>query len=164
MIIYFMLVFFIFYIFEAFNYIVVSLQWIIFIVKVKSRNHPVIHKKQYLVGDVHKCLQQHRQKDAYCALGINWTDYYPQENLNFVLGEASGSFRVGAFCFGRYEPRAYVDGQPPPEITSLDGELLWKMMKVPVMIIINYRKYIWSFILCLSFLYFIYLKLSITLL
>ena len=98
--------------------------------KVKSRSHPVIHKKQYLVRDIHTCLRKTRQKNTFCALGINWTDYYPQENLNFVLGEASGNFSVGAFCFGRYEPKAYNNGEPPPEITAVDGKLLWKMIKV----------------------------------
>lgn len=104
----------------------VSAQW-----RVKRRLHPVIQKEQVLVGDVQKCLKRDLQQDAYCALGICWTDLYPQENLNFILGEASGVLRVAAFCFGRFEPKAYRDGEPPPPITGVDGPLLWKMIKVP---------------------------------
>jgi hypothetical protein len=97
---------------------------------VSVRSHHVTQKKQYMASDIYKNLGKVLPKDGYCILGISWTDLYPSEDLNFVLGEASQENRAGAFCFGRYEPKAYKDGQAPPPLDRIDGEILWRMLKV----------------------------------
>ena len=96
---------------------------------ITTRNHKITGKKQYLASDVNCSLGKHMPKDGFCMLGISWTDLYPQEDLNFVLGEAAVKYNSATFCFGNYEPKSYVDGQEP--ITEIDGTILWRMIKVP---------------------------------
>lgn len=98
--------------------------------KVQSRYHHMTGKKQLLVGDVHEGLKKILPKDGCCVVGITWTDLYPCEDLNFVLGEATVEHRCAAFCFGRYEPKCYVDGKVPAQIENIDGFIIWKMLKV----------------------------------
>ncbi len=96
---------------------------------VRSRHHRLTKMLQFLVGDIHKNLKTILPKDGYCILGISWTDLYPCEDLNFVLGEASANLKCGAFSFGRFEPKAFHGTLPPP-IQKIDGQLIWKMIKV----------------------------------
>ncbi|CAH1786939.1 unnamed protein product [Owenia fusiformis] len=98
--------------------------------KITRRNHKTTGQKQQLVTDVIAYLSKQRPKDGFCMLGLTWTDLYPTPELNFVLGEASMPEYAGAFSFGRYEPKSYKDGVPPPEIERFDGFLIWKMLKV----------------------------------
>ena len=51
---------------------------------------------------------------------------------SLFLGEASSELRCATFCFGRYEPKAYVNGVAPPAIDSVTPQLIWKMLKVIV--------------------------------
>ena len=88
------------------------------------------NEKQYLVKDIQKCLQRNIPRNSYCSVGISWTDLYPSEDLNFVLGEAHSALNAGVLSFGRFEPKAYKDGQVPPPIESFNGKLLWRMLKV----------------------------------
>ena len=97
---------------------------------VTSRYHSKTKQKQFLVGDIQRSLLKNLPKDGFCSLGISWTDLYPSEDLNFVLGEANSGTYSGAFCFGRFEPKAYQGDIPPPPIEKVDGKLLWKMLKV----------------------------------
>ena len=80
--------------------------------------------------DIQKCLQRTIPRNSYCSVGISWTDLYPSEDLNFVLGEAHSALNAGVLSFGRFEPKAYKDGQVPPPIENFDGKLLWRMLKV----------------------------------
>ena len=97
---------------------------------VKSRHHHMTGKKQLLVGDVHTGLTKILPKDGCCIVGVTWTDLYPCEDLNFVLGEASVEHKCAAFCFGRYEPKCYIDGKEPAQMKEIDGFIIWKMLKV----------------------------------
>ncbi|XP_013421016.1 archaemetzincin-2 [Lingula anatina] len=97
--------------------------------KIKNRIHAVTEQKQLLVGDVCHQLKKRLPADGYCILGITWTDLYPCEDLNFVLGEASLLNRSGALSFGRFEPKTFVRGETR-DISSIDAKLLWKLIKV----------------------------------
>ena len=95
---------------------------------ITSRYHKITEKKQYLVTDINKQLKDHIPADGFCLLGLTWTDLYPSEDMNFVLGEASAKLCTATFCFGHYEPKSYCEGKKP--IEALDGFILWRMLKV----------------------------------
>ena len=44
-------------------------------------------------------------EDAVCYLAITMADLYPDENWNFVFGQASLSHRIGVYSMARYFPR-----------------------------------------------------------
>ena len=50
------------------------------------RHHKKTGEKQLLVSDIYSNMKKAVPSDGYCMLGITWTDLYPSENLNFVLG------------------------------------------------------------------------------
>ncbi|XP_060590794.1 archaemetzincin-2-like [Ruditapes philippinarum] len=97
--------------------------------KIKSRLHHKTQKKQYFVQDFYKSLQKSMPSDGRCIMGISWTDLYPTEKLNFVLGEANYGTMSGIFCFGRYEPKFY-DPDTHRDITEINGKLMWRILKV----------------------------------
>ncbi|XP_071957136.1 archaemetzincin-2-like [Antedon mediterranea] len=109
-------------------------------VKFKTRYHSVTGKKQILVSDLYSSLHSsfNIPRSNY-ILALTWTDLYPTEELNFVLGEASYSCRCAVFGFGRYEPKSYVStpdgdnankGITDENKLALDGQLLWKLIRV----------------------------------
>lgn len=51
------------------------------------RYHKKTSEKQLLVSDIYKQMGEHLTDDTFAMLGITWTDLYPSESLNFVLGE-----------------------------------------------------------------------------
>lgn len=95
---------------------------------ITSRHHKITKKKQYLVTDINEQMKLAIPKDGYCMLGVTWTDLYPSEELNFVLGEAAARHYTATFCFGHYEPKSYCEGKQP--IEQIDGFILWRMLKV----------------------------------
>ncbi|KAL4225403.1 hypothetical protein ACF0H5_016093 [Mactra antiquata] len=97
--------------------------------KIKTRLHHVTQKKQNYIGDFHKCLRKVIPRDAFCLVGITWTDFYPSDKLNFVLGEANFFSRTAGVCFGRYEPKTY-DPSTHQDITQLDWKIMWRLLKV----------------------------------
>jgi hypothetical protein len=96
---------------------------------ITTRNHKVTGKKQYLVSDFYPRLKKWKPKNSYCIMGISWTDLYPTESLNFVLGEASKRHRSGVFSFGRFEPKIF-DKKNSRDIEKIDIHILWKLLKV----------------------------------
>ncbi|XP_053385165.1 archaemetzincin-2-like isoform X1 [Mercenaria mercenaria] len=96
---------------------------------IKSRLHHKTGQKQYFVRDFYETLQKVMPSDGFCIMGISWTDLYPTEDLNFVLGEANFMTNSGIFCFGRYEPKAF-NPDTHKDITELDGKILWRILKV----------------------------------
>ncbi|XP_078586223.1 archaemetzincin-2-like [Branchiostoma floridae x Branchiostoma japonicum] len=74
-----------------------------------KRVHKNTNQKQVLVGDLFSYLQRMCPPDGYSVVGISWTDLYPSEELNFVLGEASFVQNSAAISFGRFEPKLYKD-------------------------------------------------------
>lgn len=61
-------------------------------------------KKQWKTGDILTWMKQKLPADGYAMLAVTMTDLYPDENWNFVFGQASLSNRVGVFSFARYHP------------------------------------------------------------
>lgn len=96
---------------------------------ITSRLHKKTGQKQFYVRDFHKKLQCVKPSDGFCIIGISWTDLYPTEDLNFVLGEANFATKSGIFCFGRYEPKTF-DPETHKDITELDGKIFWRILKV----------------------------------
>ncbi|KAJ8024094.1 Archaemetzincin-2 [Holothuria leucospilota] len=99
------------------------------------RKHPVTGKRQLLVSDFYGKMHEVTKlpKSDY-ILGLTWTDLYPKEELNFVLGEASYHHKCGVFSFGRFEPQTF-EGQATSDNEDdtdleLDGEIVWKMLRV----------------------------------
>ena len=52
--------------------------------------------------DVQLYLKTVIPKDAICLCGLSWFDFYPSEELNHILGEASYPFSTVAVSFGHY--------------------------------------------------------------
>jgi len=72
-----------------------------------TRLNPVTRNFQILTLDVLVFLRQHMPKDAFCVLAVTMEDLYPEENWNFVFGQASVNTGVGVFSFARYDPAFY---------------------------------------------------------
>ena len=98
--------------------------------EVKRRIHDQTNEGQMLASDLHRCLGKSLPRDGSCILGLSWTDLYPTEDLNFVLGEASPERKCAMFSFGRFQPKLYSEGAPPEPLSKVDGDLIWKMVKV----------------------------------
>ncbi|KAL3841623.1 hypothetical protein ACJMK2_019737 [Sinanodonta woodiana] len=96
---------------------------------ITTRVHPKTGKQQYLVSDFYSKLRSVMPKNGYCIMGITWTDLYPKEELNFVLGEASGAHKSGVFSFGRFEPKSY-NPEMSSDIFEIDEKILWRLLKV----------------------------------
>ncbi|MFC7339272.1 archaemetzincin [Haloferula chungangensis] len=73
-------------------------------VKARSRVNSWSGKKQWNSRDILKWLPQELPNDAYAMLAVTMTDLYPDEQWNFVFGQASIRNRVGVFSFARYHP------------------------------------------------------------
>ncbi|XP_060082305.1 archaemetzincin-2-like [Ylistrum balloti] len=95
---------------------------------ITSRHHKKTGKFQYLVTDFFPLLANICPKDGYCIMGLIWSDLYPKEELNFVLGEAHNSFKSGIVSFGRFEPKTYIEGIHQ-DIISVTTEVVWKLLK-----------------------------------
>ena len=97
---------------------------------VTSRHHSVTNKKQFLVGDLYRNLHQATGiPHKHYILGLTWTDLYPKEELNFVLGEAAAGNRCAVLGFGRFEPKTYKGEDEEVEL-QMDGKLLWQLLRV----------------------------------
>lgn len=96
---------------------------------IKTRNHHKTGTKQYFVSDFFPRLKKVLPSDGYCVMGMSWTDLYPTEQLNFVLGEAHYAHRAGIFCFGRFEPKTF-DPDTHTDITEINDSLMWRILKV----------------------------------
>ncbi|XP_050411232.1 archaemetzincin-2 [Patella vulgata] len=97
--------------------------------QIRSRHHSVTEQKQYYVGDFFPYLQRLIPSNGLCILGLTWTDLYPQDDLNFVLGESSAVHKSAMFCFGRYEPKGF-DKETHQDIKEVDGLLIWKLLRI----------------------------------
>lgn len=97
---------------------------------VTSRFHSVTNKKQFLVGDLYTNLHKAASVPTkHYILGMTWTDLYPKEELNFVLGEASAWHRCAVLSFGRFEPKTYKADEEEVEL-QMNGDLLWQLLRV----------------------------------
>ncbi|MGB6222857.1 archaemetzincin [Haloferula sp.] len=73
-------------------------------VKARSRVNRMSGKKQWNSRDILGWLPRQLPADGYAMLAVTMTDLFPDENWNFVFGQASIKNRVGIFSFARYHP------------------------------------------------------------
>lgn len=73
-------------------------------VPAKERINSMSAKKQWKSTDILRWLPRKLPADAYAMIAVTMTDLYPDENWNFVFGQASTKQRVGVFSFARYHP------------------------------------------------------------
>jgi len=64
-------------------------------------------RPQVRTGDILEWLKARLPADAYCLTAVTMVDLYPDDNWNFVFGEATLAERVGVFSFCRYDPAFY---------------------------------------------------------
>jgi archaemetzincin len=74
---------------------------------VGNRINDYTEKPQYNAKDILIKLQKSLKPDAFCLLGVAFTDLYPKDEWNFVFGLASIRDRTGVFSFARYDPRFF---------------------------------------------------------
>jgi archaemetzincin len=74
---------------------------------IASRRNPALGHRQLRTGDLIALLKTRLPGDAYALLGLTLEDLYPDENWNFVFGQASTRDRVGVYSLSRYDPRFY---------------------------------------------------------
>lgn len=108
-------------------------QYLIEDVRPVERRHSLTHRRQFLVTDFYTKMHVATgiPKSEY-ILGLTWTDLYPCDELNFVLGEASHQHKTGVFSFGRFEPQTFDEETALDEddALQLDGDIIWKMLRV----------------------------------
>ena len=71
---------------------------------------------QLLAPDVTGYLKARLPRDGYCMIGLTALDLYPQDDWNFVFGQASLSERVGVFSSARYDDSFFGDPPSPPQL------------------------------------------------
>ena len=86
---------------------------------------------QLLAADLNKqlsrfCLPSH----SFGVVGITWTDLFPHKKENFALGESSPEHHSAVVSFGRFETNGSAQQTQYADITGVDGDLIWKMIKV----------------------------------
>ncbi|MDA8745920.1 archaemetzincin [Rubripirellula amarantea] len=62
--------------------------------------------RQILSTDILRWLESRVPDDAFCLLAVTMVDLYPDDQWNFVFGQASLTNRVGVYSFVRYRPDA----------------------------------------------------------
>ncbi len=63
-------------------------------------------------------VKQSLPRDACCLLGITMLDLYPDQEWNYVFGQASLTDRVGVFSFARFDP-SFLDEPRPADLEQL---------------------------------------------
>ena len=87
-------------------------------------------------------LNQHLSKfclpsDAFGVVGITWTDLFPNDEENFVLGKSDPEHHSAVVSFGRFD----TNQAQCADISQVDDNLIWKMIKVGFNLhYLNYRK------------------------
>ena len=76
-------------------------------------------------------LNQHLSKsclplDAYGVVGITWTDLFPNDKENFVLGKSDPEQHSAVVSFGRFD----TNQAQYEDVSQVDDNLIWKMIKV----------------------------------
>ena len=83
-----------------------------------TRKNSSTGNRQILTWDVLALLKHRLPEDAYVILAVTMEDLYPENNWNFVFGQASLQDRVGVYSFARYDPAFYgkKHGEDYPQI------------------------------------------------
>mmetsp|Transcript_8645 Transcript_8645/g.22335 ORF Transcript_8645/g.22335 Transcript_8645/m.22335 type:complete len:422 (+) Transcript_8645:109-1374(+) len=96
--------------------------------RVRARSRPScagkVRWRQLLTTDLHDHLDSIKAKtpDAFAVLGLTMHDLYPDDDFNFVFGEASSILGTGVFSFARLRPgfpRHPAGGRLGPEHAGL---------------------------------------------
>lgn len=73
-------------------------------VPAEERINRMSAKKQWKSRDILRWLPEKLPRDGYAMIAVTMTDLYPDDDWNFVFGQASTKNRVGVFSFARYHP------------------------------------------------------------
>jgi len=68
--------------------------------------------------------------DTFGVVGITWTDLFPSDEENFTLGETDNQRHSAVVCFGRFDTSRTNQPGQHADISRVDGDLVWKMIKV----------------------------------
>ncbi|XP_065909395.1 archaemetzincin-2-like [Dysidea avara] len=82
--------------------------------KCKSRHHMVddnVIREQLMVSGIFAYMRRVKPRDAYCVLAVTMMDLYPDDNWNFVFGQASPQEGIGVFSFARNHPYFFERGK-----------------------------------------------------
>jgi archaemetzincin len=76
-------------------------------VPAKRRTNKNTQKLQLLTSDILEWLPSCKPRDAYALIAVTMEDLYPDEQWNFVFGQAMLQGGAGVFSFARYDPAFY---------------------------------------------------------
>lgn len=76
-------------------------------VPAKRRTNKHTHNLQLLSPDILNWLSSQKPRDSYALVAVTMEDLYPDEQWNFVFGQATLHGGTGVFSFARYDPAFY---------------------------------------------------------
>lgn len=83
-----------------------------------SRINTGTGQRQLLTRDILAWLKPRVPPDGFFILGVTMTDLYPDDDWNYVFGQASLRERVGVYSFARYDPR-FFGGEADDDVERL---------------------------------------------
>ncbi|XP_065909461.1 archaemetzincin-2-like [Dysidea avara] len=107
--------------------------------KCKSRQHMVddkVVREQLMVSGIFAYMKSVKPRDAYCVVAVTMMDLYPNDEWNFVFGQASLQQGIGVFSFARYHPNFFERDKSVAidtlhQLTPDDYQMLrWRAIKV----------------------------------
>ncbi len=78
-----------------------------------SRTNKHTKKLQLKTPDILAILAKRLPDDAFCVMAFTMIDLYPDDDWNYVFGQASLKERVGVFSFARYESSFFGEAAKP---------------------------------------------------
>ncbi|XP_075253618.1 archaemetzincin-2-like [Convolutriloba macropyga] len=96
-----------------------------------TRYHNRTKKFQILSTSLIKLAVQYvseREPKYQCLIVVSWHDLYPEEKMNFELGQGSSLYRCAVMSFGRFEPSSFQAGQS--DLQHLTTKIIWQFLKV----------------------------------
>lgn len=74
--------------------------------------------RQLNTRSILKMLKETKPLESHCVMGLTMEDLYPEDDWNYVFGEASPGDRLGIFSFARYSPLFYDEENVDRELTA----------------------------------------------
>ncbi|XP_063711623.1 archaemetzincin-1-like [Symsagittifera roscoffensis] len=96
-----------------------------------TRYHFKTKKFQILSTSLIRLAEQYvsqREPKYQCLIVVSWHDLYPEEKMNFELGQGSSLYRCAVMSFGRFEPSSFKTNQP--DVKQLTPKIIWQFLKV----------------------------------
>ena len=90
--------------------------------KCRSRHHMVddgVTREQLMIPGIFEYMKSILPRDAYCMLAVTMIDLYPNEDWNFVFGQATLLEGIGVFSFARHHPY-FFDKDKDVSVASLN--------------------------------------------